>query len=156
MARLIRNNDRVQIDNNLLKYLRYGEIIKPIPQYSNYFATSFGRVFSAKKKIEYDTLKGDKYQAILWKELKPRVVNGYLAINITNDYNQRKTEYIHYLVYIAFNNYLDKSVLKIVHRDKNKLNNNLSNLDITWRKKEDYQAHKVYVYREKMKQILSK
>lgn len=153
MARLIRNTEQVQIDDNLLKYLRYGEIVKPIPQYTNYFAANTGRIFSGKYKIEYDTLQGSKYYVIVWKELKQRVINGYLAINITNDYNQRKTEYIHYLVYIAFNNYLDKSVLKIVHRDKNKLNNNLSNLDITWRKKEDYQAHKIYVYREKMKQI---
>lgn len=153
MAKLIRNTEKVKIDSNLMKYLKYGEEVKPIPNYDNYFATSFGRVFSAKKKIEYNTLKGDNYYCILWKELKPRVVNGYLAINITNEYNKRKTEYIHYLVYITFNNYLDKSVLKIVHRDKNKLNNNLSNLDITWRKKRDYQAHKNYSYRIKMQKI---
>lgn len=156
MARLIRTKEPVQIDDNLLKYLKYGETVKPIPNHNNYFATNTGRIFSGKYKIEYDTLQGSKYYVIVWKELKPRVINGYLAINITNDYNQRKTEYIHYLAYIAFNNYLDKSVLKIVHRDKNKLNNNISNLDLTFRKKDDYQAHKSYAYRVKMQQVLSK
>lgn len=153
MARLIRNTEQVEIDSNLEKFLYYGEIIKPIPYYKNYFVTNTGRVFSAKRKIEYDTLRGDNYHCILWKEIKPRLINGYLALNIINDEGNRKTEYIHYLVYISFNNYLDKRVLKIVHRDHNKLNNNINNLAVTWRKKGDYQEHKNWLYREDMRQI---
>ena len=154
MAKLIRNTEQIQTDSNLQKLLYYGEKVKPIPQYPNYFASSFGRVFSAKKKIEYTTTTGNKYQAIIWKELKPRLINGYFGINITNEENERKTEYIHHLVYIAFHQYLDKSVLKVVHIDHNKLNNNIDNLGITWRRKNDYRAHKSYIYRANMRQIL--
>lgn len=153
MAKLIRNMEQIQIDNNFQKLLYYGEEAQPIPQYPNYFATSHGRVFSAKKKIEYITTTGNKYQAIVWKELKPRLINGYFGINITNEKNERKTEYIHYLVYITFNQYLDKSILKIVHIDHDKLNNNIDNLNVTWRKKNDYRSHKNYVYRVKMQQV---
>lgn len=154
MAKLIRNTEQVQIDSNLLKYLKYGEIVKPIPQYPNYFVTNFGRVFSAKKKIEYDTLRGDSYQAILWKELKPRLTNGYLSVNVTNNQNERKREYIHKLVYEAFNNIVDTTVLKIVHIDHDKLNNNIDNLAINWRRKNDYRSHKNYIYKANMQQII--
>lgn len=154
MARLIRNTEQVQIDSNLEKYLNYGEIVKPCQGFSNYFVTNFGRVFSAKRKIEYDTLRGDKYQAILWKELKPRFTNGYLSVNVTNNEGIRKREYIHKLVYEAFNNIVDTTVLKIVHIDHNKLNNNVDNLGVTWRRKNDYRSHKNYSYKIKMQQII--
>ena len=154
MARLIRNNEQVEIDSNLQKYLSYGEIVKPIPEYNNYFVTNTGRVFSGKYKIEYETLRGDRYYSIIWKELKQRTINGYLAVNITNNEGIRKTEYIHYLVYKTFNGWVDKSVLKIIHRDKDKLNNRIGNLAVVLRKKDDYQAHKSYAYRVKMQKIL--
>ena len=35
MARLIRNNEKVEADSNLEKYLVYGEVVKPIPNYDN-------------------------------------------------------------------------------------------------------------------------
>lgn len=54
MARLVRNNEKVQIDANLEKYLKYGEIVKPVPNCNGYFVTNTGRVFSGKYKIEYD------------------------------------------------------------------------------------------------------
>ena len=154
MARLIRNNVKVEADSNLEKYLSYGEIIKSIPNYDNYLITNTGRVFSGKYKIEYDTLTGDNYYAVIWKELKPRLIRGYFAVNITDNEGIRKTEYIHYLVYRTFEGWIDKSVLKIVHKDHDKLNNNINNLAVTFRKKDDYQAHKNYAYRVKMQKIL--
>lgn len=154
MAKLIRNKEKVQIDDNLLKYLKYGEIVKPIPNYPNYFSTSLGRIFSGKYKIEYNTLKGEKYYCVVWKELRPRVTNGYLSVNVTDDYGVRKREYIHYLVYEAFEGWIDRSVLKIVHKDHDKLNNNLGNLAVALRKKDDYQAHRSYAYRENLRRNL--
>ena len=154
MARLIRNNEKVEADSNLEKYLSYGEIIKSIPNYDNYLITNTGRVFSGKYKIEYDTLTGENYYCTIWKELKLRIINGYLAVNITDNEGIRKTEYIHYLVYRTFEGWVDKSVLKIVHKDHDKLNNRVSNLAVTFRKKTDYQAHKNYAYRVKMQKIL--
>lgn len=154
MARLIRSTEKVQIDSNLFKYLKYGEQIKQINNYNGYFVTDTGRIFSGKYMIEYKTLKGEKYYCVLWKELKPRIINGYLAINITNNEGVRKTEYIHYLVYETFNQWVDRRVLKIVHLDKDKLNNNIDNLKVVLRKKDDYNEHRKYVYRTKMQNIL--
>ena len=47
----------------------------------------------------------------------------------------------------------DKNGIKKIE-DKNKLNNRVGNLAVTWRKKTDYQAHKNYAYRVKMQQIV--
>ena len=154
IAKIIRNKEKVQSDSNLEKYLRYGEIVKTVHNCNGYFVTNTGRVFSGKYKIEYDTLQGDKYYCVVWKELRPRLTNGYLSVNITNDEGVRKREYIHYLVYEAFEGWVDRTVLKIVHRDHDKLNNNIGNLALVLRKKDDYQAHRSYVYREKMKETL--
>ena len=154
MARLIRNNEKVEADSNLQKYLSYGEIVKPVPNCNGYFVTNTGRVFSGKMKIEYNTIVGEKYHVIVWKELRQRLTNGYYSINITDNDGIRKREYVHYLVYEAFEGWVDKSVLKIVHIDHDKLNNNLSNLGVQFRKKTDYQAHRNYAYRVKMQKTL--
>lgn len=136
MARMIRNTEQVKIDSNLLKYLKYGEDIKHIPSYTNYFATNTGRIFSGKKKIEYETLKGEKYYAVIWKELRPRLVNGYWAVNVMDNEGKKKTEYVHVLIFKTFSSeFLDRNVLKIVHRDGDKLNNNINNLALNFRKK---------------------
>lgn len=154
MAKLVRNKEIVQIDSNLLKFLKYGELVKPIPNYPNYFASSYGRIFSGKYKIEYECISKEKYHCIIWKELRPRLTNGYLSVNITNDYGVRKREYVHYLIYETFEGWIDRSVLKIVHRDKCKTNNHISNLAVDFRKKTDYQAHKNYAYRENLRRNL--
>lgn len=86
--------------------------------------------------------------------MSQRLTNGYYSVNITNNSNTRKREYIHKLVYEAFNGIVDTTVLKIVHKDHDKLNNNVDNLAITWRKKSDYRSHKNYAYKVKMQQIL--
>ena len=154
MAKRKLNTDKLNIDENILKLMQYGEQIKPIPNHKNYYVTTFGRVFSNKYLVQYKTLEGQEYYYVVWKELKQRVTNGYYCVNITNNNGDRKREYIHKLVYQTFNNIVDTNVLKIVHRDKNKLNNKVGNLAVTWRKKTDYQAHKNYAYRVKMQQIV--
>lgn len=154
MAKRKLNRDRLNIDENILKLMVYGEQIKPIPNHKNYYITSFGRVFSNKYKVEYRTLEGEEYYYVTWKELKQRVVNGYYCVNISDDEGVRKRHYVHKIVYETFNNFVDTTTLKIVHRDKNKLNNRVGNLAVTWRKKTDYQAHKNYAYRVRMSQIV--
>lgn len=154
MAKRKLNTDKLNIDENILKLMVYGEQIKPIPNHKNYYITSFGRVFSNKYKVEYRTLEGEEYYYVTWKELKQRVVNGYYCVNISDDEGVRKRHYVHKIVYETFNNTVDTTVLKIVHRDKNKLNNRVGNLAVTWRKKTDYQAHKNYAYRVRMSQIV--
>ena len=151
MARLIRNIEQIEPDSNLSKFLEYGEEVKPIPCYTNYFATSYGRVFSAKKKVEYKTIADDTYSCVIWKELKQRKIRGYWAVNIMNNENKKETKYVHFLIYISFNNtFFDKNVLKIVHKDHNKLNNRIGNLAVQFRRKRDYSAHKNYFYQAEM------
>ena len=154
MAKRLRNTDHLEVDSNLEKLLFYGEEAKKVVNCNNYFVTNFGRVFSSKYKLEYETLEGEKYHAVIWKELSQRLTNGYYSVNITNNSNTRKREYIHKLVYEAFNGIVDTTVLKIVHKDHDKLNNNVDNLAITWRKKSDSRSHKNYAYKVKMQQIL--
>ena len=154
MAKRKLNRDRLEVDENVLKLLKYGEEIKPIRNCNNYYVTTHGRVFSNKYMVQYQTLEGEEYYYVVWKELKQRLTSGYYCVNITDNEGVRKREYIHKLVYETFNNFVDTSTLKIVHRDKNKLNNRVGNLAVTWRKKTDYQAHKNYAYRVKMQQIV--
>ena len=77
MARRLRNTDHLEVDSNLEKLLYYGEEAKKVIGCNNYFVTSFGRVFSSKYKLEYETLEGEKYHAVIWKELSQRLTNGY-------------------------------------------------------------------------------
>ena len=154
MAKRKLNRDRLEVDENVLKLLKYGEEIKPIRNCNNYYVTTHGRVFSNKYMVQYQTLEGEEYYYVVWKELKQRLTSGYYCVNITDNEGIRRREYIHKLVYETFNNFVDTSTLKIVHRDKNKLNNRVGNLAVTWRKKTDYQAHKNYAYRDKMQQIV--
>ena len=148
MAKRKLNRDRLEVDENVLKLLKYGEEIKPIRNCNNYYVTTHGRVFSNKY------MEGEEYYYVVWKELKQRLTSGYYCVNITDNEGIRRREYIHKLVYETFNNFVDTATLKIVHRDKNKLNNRVGNLAVTWRKKTDYQAHKNYAYRVKMQQIV--
>lgn len=154
MAKRKLNRDRLEVDENVLKLLKYGEEIKPIRNCNNYYVTTHGRVFSNKYMVQYQTLEGEEYYYVVWKELKQRLTSGYYCVNITDNEGIRRREYIHKLVYETFNNFVDTSTLKIVHRDKNKLNNRVGNLAVTWRKKTDYQAHKNYAYRVKIQQIV--
>ena len=65
MARRLRNTDHLEVDSNLEKLLYYGEEAKKVIGCNNYFVTSFGRVFSSKYKLEYETLEGEKYHAVI-------------------------------------------------------------------------------------------
>ena len=123
MAKRKLNRDRLEVDENVLKLLKYGEEIKPIRNCNNYYVTTHGRVFSNKYMVQYQTLEGEEYYYVVWKELKQRLTSGYYCVNITDNEGIRRREYIHKLVYETFNNFVDTATLKIVHRDKNKLNN---------------------------------
>ena len=94
MAKRKLNRDRLEVDENILKLMRYGEEIKPIRGCNNYYVTSFGRVFSNKYMVQYKTLEGEEYYYVVWKELKQRVVNGYYCVNITNNEGEKENMFI--------------------------------------------------------------
>lgn len=66
--------------------------------------------------------------------MKPSVDgDGYLQIILTNKSKQRKRFFIHRLVYIVFNGEIP-SGYEINHKDENKKNNNISNLELLTKK----------------------
>lgn len=91
---------------------------KSIPNYEGlYEASNFGRIRS---------LLFNRY-----KILKPSLnTSGYLKLNLYKE-KKRKTKRVHILVAETFLNHVpNKHVLVVDHKDNNKLNNKLENLQI--------------------------
>ena len=107
----------------------------------------------AKRLRNTDHLEVDSNleKLLFYGEEAKKVVNcnNYFVTNFCRVFSSK-----YKLVYEAFNGIVDTTVLKIVHKDHDKLNNNVDNLAITWRKKSDYRSHKNYAYKVKMQQIL--
>lgn len=78
---------------------------------ASYWISNFGRCFSKKTN----------------KLINNRESGGYYKINLRNKNQISKAFFIHYLVYISFNNDYDSKKI-IDHIDGNKLNNNVINL----------------------------
>lgn len=151
MAKLIKN-DKDMVDEALIKSLKHGEEVRPVVGYPFYYVTNMGRVFSCKKKINYKMQNGEVYSSIVWLELKQRETsktNKYLSVNLQNEDGKKVREYVHHLVFRAFNNnyLLDFNVIKIIHKNGYKQDNNYINLDVTWRKKSAYKDHRNYAYK---------
>lgn len=100
-----------------------GEIWKDIEEYENYQVSNLGKI----RKI---------YKSGKIKMLKPiETKNGYLRVRLSKKGNV-KNRFIHRLVAEAF---LGKSNLSVNHRDENKKNNNIENLEfMTIRKNIQY------------------
>lgn len=88
------------------------KFFKMIPGYNNYLISENGEVYSIKSK----------------KYIKPRInENNYLIIDLYKN-NIRKTYKLHRLVAQAFLDNPD-NLPQVNHKDCNKLNNNISNLE---------------------------
>lgn len=59
---------------------------------------------------------------------KPVIVNGYLSCRIRDDYGNPRTVYLHKLVALAFIPHYDSSH-KVIHKNKDKLDNRLDNIE---------------------------
>lgn len=91
-----------------------GETISPILQYGDYMITSLGRVWSKKTNI-------------FLKQRKDK--NGYMLVNLYSN-GLSVTHKVHRLVAEAFiEKPYDKHNLEINHKDENKSNNNVCNLE---------------------------
>lgn len=92
------------------------EIVKPILGFPHYFASNFGRILSRKSGIA----------------LKPQIQpNGYTAVELKVN-GKRYRRYIHRMVAMAF---YGKSDLVVNHKNKNKEDNRLENLEYTTQSK---------------------
>lgn len=99
------------------------EIFKDIPNYEGHYQVS-----------NLSNIKSLKYRKE--KILKSNAdKDGYLRISLLKD-NKRKTFRIHQLVAIAFLNHkLNGNTIVVDHKDYNKLNNNLNNLQLVTQRK---------------------
>lgn len=101
---------------------------KDIPTYPNYQASNIGNIRSV---THYDTL-GRLKQGVQKRFKKHR--NGYLCVTL----NHKNIELVHRLVAIAFLG--EKNGLEVNHKDGNKQNNHVGNLE--WVTKSENQKHR--------------
>ena len=98
------------------------EIWKPVNEFPNYHISSFGNIINV----------------ITNKPLKPSLKGGYLSVSLVN-YTNRISFKIHRLVALTFiENPENKS--DVNHKDKNKLNNNVLNLE--WMTRKENNIHR--------------
>lgn len=136
------------------RYLLEGERATLILGYEDYYITSYGRVFSAKKKVNYQTLNGVQYQAIVYKELNQMNIKGYKVVSLSRRKEGSKKFYIHDLVYRNFVGDFNKHYFQIKHINKKKEDNNLDNLALEFRKKDSKFIEK-YFYQQKLLNCLN-
>lgn len=103
------------------------EIWKIIPNTKElYEASNLGNIRRVVGFVKNNTNGGQR--AIGGKNLRPKTKkNGYKEVNL-NIERQQKMFYVHRAVYSAFNN-TDIFNLEINHKDGNKANNNIKNLE---------------------------
>jgi hypothetical protein len=113
------------------------EIWKEIPGFDGCFASNIGNIKTLDRTIEYKV--GDRVikRFVPGKIINKRLMSrGYLAVFLHKD-GIRQTFLVHRLVAAAFLG--EQSDLTVNHKDGNKLNNHISNLE--WLTLEDNQKH---------------
>ena len=141
------------MDKNLQLFLKPNESAKIIEGFEDYLITSTGRVLSTKKRVKTTTLDNKVYQAIIYKELKVGIIQGYKTVNLSHKKKYKKF-YIHELVFKNFIGEYDKYYFRIKHINGDKLDNNLDNLKLEFRKKDSKFIDK-YVYQSKILNCLN-
>ena len=111
--------------------LQNSEEWKPIPEFTGYMVSNTGNVKSLDREVEY--IQRNQYGSTLTtrklkgRMLKPRpTVTGYLRAQLS-----KKDMYIHRLVAQAFIGSIEG--MEINHKDGNKRNNTVGNLEIVTR-----------------------
>ena len=104
------------------------EIWKEVKGYEFYQVSNLGRVKSLERLSNHSN--GISKIKLKEKILKPQKdSNGYLFVRLYRN-NKYKSYSVHKLVLICFLDYIKNTKLVIDHIDNNKLNNNLSNLQL--------------------------
>lgn len=105
------------------------EIFKTILNYPDYEISNFGRVKSLERKVSHK-IYGSMY--VKEKILKNNIgTTGYYFVILRDRKGNKKTIKVHQLVAIAFLGHIPNGHKLVVdHIDNDKLNNNLSNLQI--------------------------
>lgn len=101
------------------------EVWKIIQDYPNYEVSNMGRV----RSVDRVSFRNGKESALKGKMLKPSITNGYYRVVIYGgSRNIKRQVFVHRLV---AENFLDNpnNLPFINHKDENKLNNNVNNLE---------------------------
>ena len=115
------------------------EIWKDIPNYEGFYqVSSFGNVKSLKREIN----RGNNILPVQERLLRPaNNVHGYYMVNLCKNGIQ-KTHKIHQLVAVTFLDHDINGMKSVVnHKDFNKLNNHVSNLEIVTQRENTSQKH---------------
>ena len=96
------------------------EIWKDVPGYEGYHISSLGRVKSTKRcRVDHDIIMKPSFDG-----------RGYLQVCLSNN-GKGKTLKIHKLMAIAFLNHKQNGMREVInHKDGNKENNNIDNLEV--------------------------
>ena len=100
------------------------EIWKEIPLYNNYKVSNLGNVYSKRRN----------------KVLKGGISNGYRHVDLYSN-NKRKMFKVHQLVAIAFLKHRLDNNMVVNHKDFNRLNNNVSNLEVITQRQNANKKH---------------
>ena len=103
------------------------EIWKYIPGYPHCLISSLGRVKIEQRSIIDCNGVVRTYKGHIFKPVKKKT--GYLEVSIPNGINKRAYLLIHRLVLSTFNPVEGMENLEVNHKDENKENNRLSNLE---------------------------
>lgn len=104
--------------------LQENEVLKDIPNYSKYQITNFGRICKKENNTEI---------------LPSFTPDGYLNIKLLNDDNKRNTIRLNRLVAKVFIENNDPAKIEVNHKDGNKTNNRVDNLE--WVTPSENQKH---------------
>lgn len=115
------------------------EIYKPVKGYEGlYEVSNLGNV----KSLEREVRNGpDSTRLVREKVLAPRIKkNGYYQVSLCSDL-KCKNKHVHSLVAIAFKNHTPGKGLVVNHKDFNRQNNNLANLELITQRANTDQKH---------------
>ena len=93
------------------------EILKKIKNFSRYFISNNGNIFYKDKNNDLKSISPIKNKS-----------RGYLYVNLKDDDNKKRFIQIHRLVGLAYLKYINDKLV-INHKDGNKQNNNIDNLE---------------------------
>lgn len=115
-----------------------GEVWKRIENYPLYYVSNFGRVKSDERKVRYVHYCGKEMFRIRKSKILSLAKGFYALVGLKNEGERQKTRLVHRLVAEAFIEN-DKNKPFVNHKDGNKLNNRVENLEwCTYRENTDH------------------
>ena len=113
------------------EYLGKNEHYTIIDYNEGLILTSHGRIF---KKI--DRNNDDETEQYDFIEMPKCILGDYQYVEILNSRKQMQTFCVHDLVFVLFKSYFDRRFFRVVHRNRDTLDNRVENLKIEFRRKD--------------------